>query len=129
VDRLSTKTTIFRGLSIHVNKIFRGSSIHVKKIVRGSSLHVINNIPWIVYPRKQHIPWIVYPQKQHIPGIVYPRKKRGRNENFQKSPKIGELEGTINTPAEGTKITRKTKQPYQTKEVKKWDQEIMRHTS
>jgi hypothetical protein len=25
------------------------------------------------------------------------------------------------------KITRKTKQPYQTKEVKKWDQEVMRH--
>jgi hypothetical protein len=37
------------------------------------------------------------------------------------------LEGTINTPSEGTKITCKTKQPYQTKEVKKWDQEVMHH--
>jgi hypothetical protein len=68
-------------------------------------------------------------EKQHIPWIVYPRKKKGQNENFQKSPKIGELEGTINTPSEGTKNYAQNKTTISNQEVKKWDQEVMHHTS
>jgi hypothetical protein len=37
------------------------------------------------------------------------QKKLRTKQNFQKSPKNAELEGTINTPSEGTNIMRKTK--------------------